>query len=111
MTNRAGSHTKSWLSLLAGESEEKLGGGRTLKTCPSLDLVRKTIQSRRTCLAKPAYHRRGGSQGSDPSAIRPGRVAHCEPSLARRWDHQSRSDRQDDSSHLPAVPHLLRQNP
>jgi hypothetical protein len=36
----------------------KNGGGREQRVCPSLDLVRKPIKSRRTNHAKPAYHRR-----------------------------------------------------
>ena len=36
--------------------------GREQWVCPSLDLVRKPIKSRRTNLAKPAYHRRDSQQ-------------------------------------------------
>ncbi len=71
-----GKHSKNW------------SGGREQRDCPSLDLVRKTIKSRRTNLAKPAYHRRNCQQRSNSGAIRPGRVAYCEPGMARKWNDQ-----------------------
>ena len=89
----------------------KKGGGREQRVCPSLDLVRKPIKSRRTNLVKPAYHRRGSQSRSNPGAIRPRRVPYCEPGMARQWDDQSRGDGNHDSSTLPALSKTVRQDP
>jgi parallel beta-helix repeat protein len=71
-----------------GKQSKNWRGGREQRDCPSLDLVRKTIKLRRTNLAKPAYHRRDCQQRSNSGAIRPGRVAYCEPGMARKWNDQ-----------------------
>ncbi len=55
-----------------GKQSKNWSGGREQKDCPSLDLIRKPIKSRRTTLAKPAYHRRDCQQRSNSGAIRPG---------------------------------------
>jgi hypothetical protein len=73
---------------LRGKQSKNWSGGREQRDCPSLDLVRKTIKSRRTNLAKPAYHRRDCHQRSNSGAIRPGRVAYCEPGMACKWNDQ-----------------------
>src|SRR5260370_34422629 len=71
-----------------GKQSKNWNGGREQRDCPALDLVRKTIKSRRTTLAKPAYHRRDCQPRSNSGAIRPGRVAYREPAMARKWNDQ-----------------------